>query len=439
MFSISLESCDVNEFEEAYKKFLETVNDFAEDIFSDPDIPLEEAETCILEASRSWGQKFLEMFVSKKAGEQAGEPVRCPQCQQACRAWCKRERRVSTLCGVIRVERWVYRCGSCHNHVPWDADQKLRGGYTHRVAEAMCRLAARLDFREASDELSRHGIQVSHTTLHQCVREWSKEVNVAEEVETQRLEDNQRWYVSCDGCFTNSPDGWTEVKVGSIYRDYPQHGSDAIPSARTSSIRYVATRNNAAHFGKQLYALATNSGIYQEAIDTQEVVFIGDGAAWIWNLADEYFPNAVEIVDYTHAKSHLYDVAKVAFGETETEAISTWVKETEPHLFDGNITEVVARIRALAIQHPEVLDRLEREARYFEKHADRMRYKTFREKGYQIGSGVIESACKHVVGQRCKQASMRWEEPGINAVLDFRCLLKNNGWNKYWYPNTKAA
>ena len=67
-------------------------------------------------------------------------------------------------------------------------------------------------------------------------------------------------------------------------KDYPQQGSGSTPSARTSSIRYVAGRQDAERFGKALYALATNSGIYQESIDTQEVVFIGDGAAWIWNL-----------------------------------------------------------------------------------------------------------------------------------------------------------
>ena len=72
----------------------------------------------------------------------------------------------------------------------------------------------------------------------------------------------------------------------------------------------------------------------------------------------------------------------------------------------------------------EVREILEREAGYFEKHAKRMRYQKFRDKGYQIGSGVTESACKHVVSHRCKQASMKWKEPGINAVLKWRCLLK---------------
>ena len=72
----------------------------------------------------------------------------------------------------------------------------------------MCRLSARLDYREASEELSHQGIKVSHTILHQNVRKWSEALNVCEQVETQELEKNQHWYVSCDGCHTNSPDGW---------------------------------------------------------------------------------------------------------------------------------------------------------------------------------------------------------------------------------------
>ena len=107
----------------------------------------------------------------------------------------ERARHFTTLCGVISVERWVYRCALGHTHVPWDAKQKLRGQYTRRVAEAMCRLAARLDFREASEELSRQRIEVSHTTLQKKVGEGSEALCVPEQVETQTLEDNQRWYV----------------------------------------------------------------------------------------------------------------------------------------------------------------------------------------------------------------------------------------------------
>ena len=436
MYKISIPS-DNPEVKEIFEEIAEVCGE----LLSTPCVPLEEAETRVRDLLLRSGQKLMEVCVSEAASQQSAEPVACPQCEQACRPIQKRGVNITTLCGKIRVQRWVYKCASGHYHRPWDACQKLKGKWTHRVAERMCYVAAHFDYRTAAKELSFFGIEVSHTTVREKVLEWLSDLSVPEQVEPQTLEAHQRWYVSCDGCYTNSPEGWKETKVGCIYRDYPQpqSSSDVIPSARTPSIRYVASRNDAAHFGKELFALATHSGIYQEAIDTQEIVFIGDGAAWIWNLADEYFPNAVEIIDIMHATSHLHTVAKVVFGETETEKIADWIKETKPLLNDGNITAVVARIRSLDTQSPEVLEILEREARYFEKHAKRMRYKVFREKGYQIGSGVIESACKHVVGQRCKQAAMRWKEKGINPVLALRCLVKNGGWDKYWNDLKQAA
>ena len=172
------------------------------------------------------------MCVSRKAGEKENEPVECPTCQAPCRPLRKREQHWTTLCGKISINRWVYCCEHGHRHVPWEAKQKLLDQYTHRVAEAMCRLSARLDYREASEELSHYSIAVSHTTLHQSVCPWSEDLNVRAPLEPQKLAENQRWSVSCDGCRTNSPDGWKEVQVGCLDRDYPQPVSDGTPSVR---------------------------------------------------------------------------------------------------------------------------------------------------------------------------------------------------------------
>ena len=210
-------------------------------------------------------------------------------------------------------------------------------------------------------------------------------------------------------------------------------------SARPSSLRYVAARRDAASFGEQWFDLATASGIYQQLPLDEEVVVIGDGAAWIWNLSEEYFPGAVEIIDYMHAKSHLYDVAKQAYGETSPETVETWVKTTEVFLYAGDTQEVVVRIRALGVGNSALSEVLEREVGYFQKHTERMQYKAFVENGYHIGSGLIESACKHVVAQRCKQASMKWSKAGINAVLFWRCLLKNQAWDAFWNQSPKTA
>ena len=144
------------------------------------------------------------------------------------------------------------------------------------------------------------------------------------------------------------------------------------------------------------------------------------------------FRGATEIIDYMHAKTHLYDLAKEAFGEEDRAAIETWVSAIETPLYAGETSQVIAGIEALGRQYPEMLETIQREVGYFKKNAHRMRYETFNTKGYQIGSGVIESACKHVVAERCKQAGMRWSKPGINAILFWRCLLKNQSLDAYW-------
>lgn len=173
------------------------------------------------------------------------------------------------------------------------------------------------------------------------MQHWSADEDVCDYIDEKALGPGSRWYVSCDGVQTQSVDGsWNEVKVMCLYRDYPQLSVASVPRAQENSLQYVASRSDAATFGEQWFQLATESGIYKaESID--EVV-IGDGAAWTWNLVDEYFPGAVEIVDYMNVTSYLYDITKQIFGEDAGEAVERWVKNTEALLYDDNIRKVVA-------------------------------------------------------------------------------------------------
>ena len=444
MFSISLETVEVNEFsEEVSEAFVETLNGLLSRLGGDACESIASAESRISEVLFECGQALLEAYARQSEVsfcEGTPESVSCPACGSVCRRYRRRGRRFLTVCGEIHVKRWVYVCDQGHYQTPWEATAGFKDGCTLGVAEAMCRLASRLNYRAAAEELSHHGIEVSHTTLHQKVRNWASGADVCDFIETQELEPTARWYVSCDGVQTPSLEGYNEVKTGLVCRTYPHPEGASAPGARPGSLRYVASREAAPDFGEQWAKLATQSGIYAEETLEEEVVVIGDGAAWIWNLADQYFPGAVEIVDYMHAKSHLYDAAKSVFGEEATETVQTWVEATEPFLYNGETAEVVARLRALGIATPEVQEALEREVSYFEKHTSRMQYKAFVEKGYSIGSGLIESACKHVVGERCKQAGMRWTQEGINAILFFRCLWKNGTWDTFWKAqHTRAA
>ena len=426
--------------EDTLSKIVAEISQEGQDLFQEmtdtEDVSIAAVEKRVLATVGSWAQRLSEAILSDAASSTEDSPVSvaCPSCQGHSHRYRCRARNFTTVCGVLRLPRWEYRCKCGHIHVPWERRQGLKGQYTQRVAATMMRLAAQLNYRAAAAELAHHGIKVSHTTLHQKVREWSEGESVCNYVDTQSLETGARWYVSCDGCHTHSPDGWKEVKVGSVSKDYRYTNATSVIKVRPGSPRYVATVNCAADFGKHLAALATQTGIYQDEtpMDTEEVVVIGDGAAWIWNLADEHFPGATEIIDSMHAKTHLYDVAKQAFGEDDRDIVETWVQATETPLYNGETSQVVARIRELEKQNPTIADVLEREVGYFQKHAHRMRYRTFNEKGYQIGSGVIESACKHVVAERCRQAGMRWTKPGINAILFWRCLLKNDAADTYW-------
>ena len=412
------------------------IKDILQEFGAIEDVSVSTVETRVSEAAGSWAQRLSETILSQAASSQAASPVSvaCPSCQRHSHRYRSRARNFTTVCGVLRVSRWEYKCQCGHIHVPWESKQGFKGRYTQKVAATMMRLAAQLNYRAAASELKHHGIEVSHTTLHQKVQAWSSGESVSDYVSQESLDEDARWYVSCDGCHTNSRVGWQEVKIGSIGKDYPLQNATSVMKIRPPSLRYVASRDGVADFQHQLAALATQTGIYQaeNTMDTEEVVVIGDGAAWIWNLADEYFPGATEIVDYMHAKKHLHDIGKLAFGEDDPDAVETWVQATETPLYNGETSQVIASIRELEKQNPAIADTLKREVRYFQKHSHRMQYRTLNEKGYQIGSGVIESACKHVVAERCKQAGMRWSTPGINAILFWRCLLKNDAADTYW-------
>ena len=375
-------------------KINEEVQKIFEDLTGDSSVSIADVEEQVSAAIASWGQRRPSDGILSEianAPDMARKSVVCRECQGRSRRYRQRSRSFTTLCGIVRLPRWEYKCRCGHIQVPWDLRQPLKGRYTHQVAQAMMRLSAQLDYRSAVAELKHQGIEVSHTTLHQKVQAWSEGEQVSDYVNETSVDVGERWYVSCDGCHTNSPVGYKAVKVGSIGKDYPHQNATSVMKIRPPSLRYVASRGSAEDFGHQLTALATQMGIYQDEnrLETEEVVVIGDGAPWIWNLADEYFPNATEIIDYMHAKKHLYDIIKLVFGEDDRETIKTWVDTTETPLYNGETSKVVARIRALETQNPvSIADVLKREVSYFQKQVShRMQYRTFNEKGYQIGRG----------------------------------------------------
>jgi hypothetical protein len=185
--------------------------------------------------------------------------------------------------------------------------------------------------------------------------------------------------------------------------------------------RYVSAQEPAEAFTARLYVEALQAGVHR----AEEVVVLGDGAEWIWNHAAVHYPGATEIVDYWHACQHIHDLAKAQYGEGSPQG-QRWAREHCTRLYEDGPAHYRRALRRMKPRSPEAAEKLRTELRYFTVNAERMRYPQFRARRLMIGSGIAEAACKVVVGQRLKQAGMRWKHAGADHVLAVRCLVLNN-------------
>jgi hypothetical protein len=193
------------------------------------------------------------------------------------------------------------------------------------------------------------------------------------------------------------------------------------------STTYVGAIETADEFGKRLYLEAWKRGWSR----AETKVVLGDGAEWIWNIADQHFPGAIQIVDLYHARQHLWEVARALHPNDEVKQ-KRWVMVQQSRLDKGKIEKLVAALRATQNNNPEVAEKLRIEADYFEKNTNRMRYPQFRAQHLFVGSGVIEAGCRTVIGTRLKQSGMFWTVRGANAILALRCCQFNGRFEDYW-------
>lgn len=170
----------------------------------------------------------------------------------------------------------------------------------------------------------------------------------------------------------------------------------------------------------------------------EKKVVMGDGAEWIWNLAVQLFPGAIQIVDLYHARQHLWDVARCLY-PNDSVGQKAWMKVHQKRLLDkGKIEKLIEALRAIRSSNSEVAQKIRTEADYFRRNAERMRYPKFRKQHLFVGSGVIEAGCKTVIGPRLKQSGMFWTVRGANAILALRCSHLNGRFEDYWEARQAA-
>jgi hypothetical protein len=187
---------------------------------------------------------------------------------------------------------------------------------------------------------------------------------------------------------------------------------------RAKNIHYYAEITPAEQFGKLLWA----TGCQVQADLSQELIFLGDGAAWIWNLVNQYYPQAIQIVDWFHAEEYLEKVAAQVFPDLPKRA--DWLEGVSQALWDGQVEAVISACKALA----RISEEARRAVGYFYDNAERMRYDHFRAAGYMIGSGTVESGCKQIVSQRLKLPGAQWEVPGAVQTAKARAAWLSGQW-----------
>jgi hypothetical protein len=224
---------------------------------------------------------------------------------------------------------------------------------------------------------------------------------------------------------------WRDVKAGCWYEaeTVPQRQQSVRQKdkaqregvvLRAKNQQYFCDIEKAEEFGKLLWATGCAVG----ADRARTLVFICDGAVWIWNLIVHYFPNAIQIVDWYHAVDRLKRIAEEAFSTAEER--QDWLENSTEDLWQGRVEAVIEACQLLVKKSNLAKQSL----LYYDNNRERMRYAQFRAAGYLMGSGVIESGCKQIVAQRLKLPGAQWNVEGAVLTAKARTAWMSGNWHK---------
>jgi len=417
-------------------------------------VDLEATEMAVRSAMHQAGATVLTHLLHFASPPPEHRHVACP-CGHQARYRDLRTKPVLTAVGWTKVTRPYYLCPHCHTgQFPADAELDIENTeFSPGVRRMDALVGQAAPFEHGRQQLQLlAGLEVTTKSVERVAEAIGADIAAQEQVEIQRAmqldlpivmgEPIPILYVQMDGTgipvvkketanrqgkIDGQPAHTREVKLGCVFTQagWDEEGFAVRDPASTT---YTGAIETAEEFGKHLYLEAWNRGWSR----AQKKVVLGDGAAWIWNLAEQHFPGAIQIVDLYHARQHLWDLAR-KLHPNDVRAQKRWLGIHQKRWLDkGKIEKLVVSLRAITSPSAEVLEKLRTEADYFETHAERMRYPQFRKQHLFVGSGVIEAGCKSVIGSRLKQSGMFWTVAGANSILALRCCHLNGRFEHYW-------
>lgn len=376
-----------------------------------------------------------------------------------------RAKAIDTVLGPITLRRAYYHCRQCgHGVIPRDGELGVTGASLSPGLRAMtARAAAAVPFAKAGALLTElAGITLTTKRIERSAEADGAAASAAITAAAEAICSRQvvplpppapapdMLYIAIDGTgvpmVTAATEGrpgkgsdgqahTREVKLACLFTQTALDG-EGRPVRDPGSSSYLATFEPAARFARLVNAEARRRG----AEHIRQLVVLGDGAVWIWNLADQLFPAATQIVDLYHAREHVHDLAALAT-RLLRQSHPDWLAERLAELDAGDIPALTAAGRNLKFTGSLARER-DRQLGYFEINAHRMRYAHFRQLGMFVGSGAVEAGCKAVIGQRLKLPGMRWNIPGATAIATLRCHEASGQWEEIWqrpHNQTTAA
>jgi hypothetical protein len=369
------------------------------------------------------------------------DPVRSIACACGQQAVYQRERKaqVTTLLGPITIWRSYYLCEACgHGQHPLDdVLQFCAGSRSQALDELLALLGATQDsFVQAAHVLER--LTLLHVSAN-SVRAATEQLGALLQAHHPQPHAEQaprpapsaparpttnRLYITMDGVLAHLHErGWSEIKVGCCYQTYSRvdRKRPERVEIRAERASYVTALEQAQTFGWRLWEEAVRRGV----TSSDEGVVLGDGAHWIWSIAETHFPRAVQILDWYHASEYVWAAASAIWGEASEER-ARWAHAQLDLLWESKVGAVLEELE----RWRERGEALEAAVSYYREHQGRMDYASYRARGMQIGSGNVESACKQLVSTRLKQAGMIWDAQGAEAVAVVRAWLKSERWEE---------
>jgi hypothetical protein len=415
---------------------------------------IREVETGMRELLRAVGAEALGSYLERADQVAPVEEEQTCACGSATKYQFRRAAVILSVFGRVSYKRRYYTCPECHQgRSPLDQRMGIEAGeVTAGLAELLALAGVEVAFEEASRLLERYLLfQVSDNTLRKETERFGELQAKLEEQCKQQSQDEQwlqerqhrlgkqpgRLYGSLDGVMAPLKGEWRELKNIAWYQveiirshQSRRHHAGSVGEQnelQAQAITYHGDIQTADQFGDLFWATACQ----RHADLYEELVFVCDGAVWIWKLIEHHFPHATHIVDWYHASEYLPPIAEAAFGK-DTPEYHAWLDQARSQLWEGQIEALIQDCQLFA-SIPAGAKAVYDAVSYFTHNQKRMDYARFRQLGYFIGSGTVESAGKQIAGLRLKRAGARWTDCGAVSTAKARAAWLSAHWDALAY------